>query len=395
MAKIVISTLGTLGDVRPFIAIAQAAEARTHEVTFATSESFGEVVASHGLRHASFGNDDYLRDASVRASMVEPIDGFGFWMGHSNLRNLEELYDQLANLCNGVDLLLSNPLVIVSHLVAETAGVPLVSCSLSPAMLLSDEAGVRRVDPHAREWRSRLNALRQRIGLPRSAFPQMERFTASLNLGLYPRCLGGEGRYYMREPIEIGYPTLHSPGELTCPPELAKWISEGPYVLVSFGSYIDRDATSVFDAAISACENLGLRCLYLSPHSAARLASSSDHVFVSGYIPHGLAMAKASVIVHHGGTGTLAAAIEAGRPMVVTPFGLDQTSNAASLAARDLAEVLPAEKITAVTLSDALSQALKNSEKRDKLWRENDWGVGPHIADLVVDELEGAILRTK
>jgi UDP:flavonoid glycosyltransferase YjiC (YdhE family) len=315
--------------------------------------------------------------------MLDPNNGFGYWLGISNLTNIESLYNALDKISEDADLLVSTPLVMAAHLVAQRRRLPLISCCMSPAMILRETDGVAKVDPNATEWRLRLAALRSRLGLPRRIFPQMERFCADLTLGIYPKCLGGVGSY-VRDPMEVGYPILPDT-DGACSAGLANWLSKGPFALFSFGSYIDQDVERCFRSAVSACEDIALRCLYISPYSHANLSASSQSVRVESYIPHNLVMPLSSVIVHHGGTGTLSAAIQARRPMVITPFGLDQFFNAKRLGDQDLAEVLPAAQVDRDTLKFALTEALNRSLDREKLWHVAGQGVGVESADVVAE----------
>jgi len=76
-----------------------------------------------------------------------------------------------------------------------------------------------------------------------------------------------------------------------------------------------------------ACEKLGRRCLLIGasagevPPRAATLTVRAARY--SSVFP------AASVIVHHGGFGTCAEALRAGRPSLVTPIAFDQFDMAA------------------------------------------------------------------
>lgn len=385
------TALGSLGDIKPLAAIAQVARDAGHAVRFATSQSYQQVVESAGLAFDLFGDDDYFNRSDVRDAMVDPREGFGVFMWHSNLADLEALYSRLDGLAAGVDLIVATPMVMAAHLVAQRRGVPLVSCSLSPATLLLDPSS-GTVDPHAREWRSRLNALRGAIGLASRGFPQMERFNVDLTLGVYPECLAGAQGRYVRVPVEVGYPPLRQETQLDR--DLAAWLDGRPYALFSFGSFIDRGAARHLQAASAACRELGLRCLFLSRHSAQALEpGAAADVRVVSSVAHECVMPRAEVIVHHGGTGTLAASIEARRPVVVTPFGLDQTFNARCLEERDLAELLDAGSVTPEALTGALSRALAAWPRREPRWGAARRSVGPQAAQSAVDEIERLLAR--
>jgi rhamnosyltransferase subunit B len=66
-----------------------------------------------------------------------------------------------------------------------------------------------------------------------------------------------------------------------------------------------------------------------SPEKADALRRSLPaNVFAAGYVPHSLVFPHAEAIIHHGGVGTTAQALRAGKPQLITPFAGDQPDNA-------------------------------------------------------------------
>jgi len=203
-------------------------------------------------------------------------------------------------------------------------------------------------------------------------FPQMERYSADLMLGIYPKCLAGIQEQFIREPIEVGYPFLDDFGgaleSADC--ELLEWMGDRECVLVSFGSFVDEGARQIFDCTREACAALGLKLLFVSKYRAEELAQhESSEVRVRRYVPHRVAMSRAAIVVHHCGVGTLAAAAVVARPMVAVPFGLDQLYNSDVINSRDLAEVLPGHSVSCEKICHALINARDRWPKRERLWR--------------------------
>lgn len=370
MLKLLFATLGTLGDIKPSLAIAKAAALRGHEVTFATTNSFRSLVERLGIPYVSFGSDDYLSNSGARSALLKPTTGFSSFMAMSNLDDMEAMFWRLDQLTDQVDGIVSTPFVMAAHLIAQKKGLPLVSCATSPAVLLSNWRGAA-TDCYAAEWRTRLNGLRTCVGLPRRSFPQMERFSADLMLGIYPKCLSQTGGPFIRTPCEVGYPSLDEGYDDVdgADEELLAWMAERGCVLVSFGSFVDERAAEIFDDARNACAALGLRLLFVSKYRAKDLRRhQSTDVRVEQFVPHWSAMKRAAVVVHHCGVGSLAAAAAAGRPMLVVPFGLDQVYNAEVLKERNLAEVLPYERITGERFCEALARTIDQWPLRESLW---------------------------
>jgi UDP:flavonoid glycosyltransferase YjiC (YdhE family) len=85
-----------------------------------------------------------------------------------------------------------------------------------------------------------------------------------------------------------------------------------------------------------------------------------DGVFMLGNVPHDWLFKHVSAVVHHGGAGTTAAGISAGRPTVVVPFFGDQPFWGAMTAKAGAGPPpIPYKELTADKLADAITQALK------------------------------------
>jgi sterol 3beta-glucosyltransferase len=84
----------------------------------------------------------------------------------------------------------------------------------------------------------------------------------------------------------------------------------------------------------------------------------SPNVFVADTVPHGWLFPRAAAVVHHGGAGTTAQGLRAGKPTVIVPFVLDQPFWAARVRARGLGpEPIPRKKLTTERLAHAITLA--------------------------------------
>lgn len=95
----------------------------------------------------------------------------------------------------------------------------------------------------------------------------------------------------------------------------------------------------------------------LKDHTDSETTESyaEGHILFVEFAPHELLFPKCSVLVHHGGPGTLAAGLRSGIPQVITPVFLDQPINAnalqesgCGLRAASLAKLTPAELAEAI-----------------------------------------------
>jgi MGT family glycosyltransferase len=102
-----------------------------------------------------------------------------------------------------------------------------------------------------------------------------------------------------------------------------------PLVLVSFGSTF-QDQSGVLGRTITALETLPVRALVtLGEVISPEELPDADNVVTVTSAPHAAVLPHASVLVTHGGHGTVIKALAHGVPVVCIPQGRDQADNAA------------------------------------------------------------------
>ena len=111
------------------------------------------------------------------------------------------------------------------------------------------------------------------------------------------------------------------------PRRLTDFLDAGdPPVYLGFGSMpIDSPAT-LAEAITMAARRTGARFIVhsLNPELTRRLAGDSKRILTVRQVPHDWLFPRTAAVVHHGGAGTTGAAVAAGRPQVIWPFGVDQ-----------------------------------------------------------------------
>ncbi|GMF13906.1 unnamed protein product [Phytophthora lilii] len=125
----------------------------------------------------------------------------------------------------------------------------------------------------------------------------------------------------------IGTVTLEGPSSSYTPsPELEAFLGDdGGPIFVGFGSMVLQDPKGVTKMIIEAAEQARVRVLIQSSWSdMAGDLTIPDNVFFLGSCPHDWLMPRVSAVVHHGGAGTTAAGLLAGKPTFIVPFFGDQ-----------------------------------------------------------------------
>src|ERR1019366_4150932 len=115
---------------------------------------------------------------------------------------------------------------------------------------------------------------------------------------------------------------------------LDEFLASGPPpVVFSLGSFVAQGGGDYYRACMAAASSVGLRAVVLARgDDVARLREGAPAgAFVAAYVPHAELFPRACLVVHHGGVGTSAQALRAGKPQLVTPFLADQPDNAGRL----------------------------------------------------------------
>lgn len=161
----------------------------------------------------------------------------------------------------------------------------------------------------------------------------------------------------------------------TPPPDLAEFLAAGePPVYIGFGSIVVDDPNAMTKLIFDAVKATGRRALVSKGWGGlgGDEMGPPEGVFMLGNCPHDWLFQRVSAVVHHGGAGTTAAGIAAGRPTVVIPFFGDQPFWGAMVAKAGAGpDPIPYKALTAEKLAGAIRQALKpESLERAKILSE-------------------------
>jgi len=332
--KIILPTIGTRGDVQPYIALALGLIKASHTVTLATHPCMRGLVESYGVEFAPMGPDiDIGHEAArIRANAPHWMVGFMRVMKFS-FAMLEQAHTGLLELCRGMDL------VIVSHsaagrMEADKLGLPTVSVTLmSEAIPVKDPKdsflkralmnlagagmGLMMTRP--------LDQIRKRAGLPPMGPTGITSETLNL-IPLSPQISPPNPLWEPRHRL-TGYWFAPAPETWTPPDDLAAFLQAGETpVVISLGAMAlsGEDALESAQITIAAVKQVGIRAVIQGWDAAMKQLEIPPSVFHAGSIPHDRLLPRASGLVHHGGFGTTASGFRAGIPMLVIPHIIDQ-----------------------------------------------------------------------
>lgn len=378
--RILLATIGSHGDVHPFLAVGSALRARGHEVAMLVQPLYARQVIDAGLEHIPLG--DRAVDLDIIAQnprMMDGVRGSPAIIRELILPEAPRIFHAVAAALDHhrFDLVLTHHICFGAAWACERKNVPCASACLSPLAWASRHepligTPVSRPDPP--RWRYRaaypliptvtrwlydpaMNRVRRELGLPRrrNVFLDEARGGA-LSFALWsPHFRGPLPDDPPRGRI-CGFTWFDSHRDHDhLAPEIERFLAEGePPILFTLGSTAVYVAGGFYEAAARACERLGQRGLLLTGGKLAPPKNLPPGVRAFAYAPHSVVMPRARINVIHGGIGTTAQALRAGRPVVVVPFAHDQFDNAARAVRLGVARTLRRSKVNADRLEMTL-----------------------------------------
>ncbi|KAF4336370.1 sterol 3-beta-glucosyltransferase [Fusarium beomiforme] len=141
--------------------------------------------------------------------------------------------------------------------------------------------------------------------------------------------------------------------------DLEAFLRNGPPpVYIGFGSIVVDDPDAMTEMIFEAVRLSGVRALVSKGWGGlgADDLGKPDGVFMLGNVPHDWLFEHVSCVVHHGGAGTTAAGIKAGKPTIVVPFFGDQPFWGAMIAKANAGpDPIPYKQLTAEKLAEVIN----------------------------------------
>jgi rhamnosyltransferase subunit B len=134
---VILATVGTSGDVFPYIGLGRVLRGRGHRVTLAAPESYRARAGGEGFGFVPLATAEEEGRTLGDADLWHPLRA-GPMMARWGAALMPQQYEDLAGLTRGPDaVLVANPGLLPARLVQEKLGVPMASLLLQPGLLPS------------------------------------------------------------------------------------------------------------------------------------------------------------------------------------------------------------------------------------------------------------------
>jgi UDP:flavonoid glycosyltransferase YjiC (YdhE family) len=385
--KYVFVTLGSLGDIAPFVSVALAMRARGHCVSFLSTAPFEQRLRSLGLQFAPLDTVDQsnaIRELISGTLLdVDPVTSFRVAsrqyflpVAHATYRYFSQNEDPART------VIVASQLAFGARLAREQLGFRVIDVHLQPPYSAYDPS--HNLPAPLRKgpiWLRRAGfRFLERIAIDRVLVPGLDAICKAPQhtrrtqifsewnhssdgaLALLPEWFAAPQRDWPDGIRLVGF--VAGPSAFH-PAPVPRWLDERlnageRFVVVSAGTGIAQ-ARRYFETAVRLSTQLGISALLVTQDKASIPEPLPPNALYEPYVDFRELLPRVAALIHPAGIGTVATAIAAGCPQLLTPFTNDQPDNAARTQRLGAGLVLPAQKFSTDAAGPLLRRLLTDA----------------------------------
>jgi UDP:flavonoid glycosyltransferase YjiC (YdhE family) len=391
--RVILSNIGTFGDINPLIAIALELKRRGHVPVMAVPALFEAKIRPLGIEFHAVRPDIDPKNTILIEMIYDVKKGTERGLREFLFPALRQTYDDLLDAATKperADLLLLGELNYAGPLVAEVTGIKWASYVLAPLSFFSafdppvlpmypklaraDKTvpGLGRVVKRlarfvSRKWPQPIYDLRAELGLPAGRNPLFNaKHSPLLVLALFSRVLGEEQKDWPANTTITGFCYYDSDaGNAALPEKLVRFLAAGPApVVFTLGSAAVLAAGDFYESSAQAALQIGVRAVLLIGQDQRNRPKGTlpETICVAEYAPYSALFERSRLVVHQGGVGTTAQCLRAGKPMLIMPYSHDQPDNARRMRRLGVARTIEREDYSPQRAARKLEAMLDDRE---------------------------------
>ncbi len=348
--NILISTVGSAGDILPMLGLGAELKRRGHEITVLYMPVLEDEIRRAGFDYIPIGTMEDIQDAMNDPDLWHPVRALEVIARKAILRYMRPIYEEIARFDPERTLLLTSGLAFGGRLAQEKLGHRLVTVHLQSSILMSahdnpELAGYKLPERLPVGLRQRylsfiekvtvdrliapgLNAFRKELGLPpvRKIFSRWIHSPEGV-IGLFPAWFAPIQPDWPAGMVQTGF-VKYEQGFQEMPPKVEDFLKSGTAPIIFTAGSANVHGEGFFRTAIETTRRLNRRAVLLSRYPEQIPPDLPDGVIHADWVPMSRLLPRAALLVHHGGIGTTAQGLAAGIPQLITPLAHDQFDNA-------------------------------------------------------------------
>jgi rhamnosyltransferase subunit B len=392
MSHILLLPFGTSGSIYPFVWLGRKLLERRHQVTMIASAVYENAATGAGINFFSPETDE----------LAQMLADSGLWMPSTSKQVAFDYagravapyvaaIDRIVREIGKPDLMLAPMITFGARIAREKYGIPLISVHLYPAAMMSAD-DVPLALPGLRFLRILPLPVRKLIlALPspydRFALPSVIEVCAAHGvkpparlwkewhhspdgaLALFPSWYGSIEKDQPDNTLQWDFPLEDMAHHRGMEPALDDFLALGKRPLLFTAGTGQYHAAEFFRIAARVVAKLGHRAVFLTTKPDQVPSNLPDSIIVTAYAPFSLLLPQASVMVHHGGIGTVSQCFAAGIPQIVVHMSLDQPDNADRVERLGVGLGIGAGRLTEKRLFSLVKRCLDDPSFKDNATR--------------------------
>lgn len=337
MKKIAMFTMGTRGDVQPYIFLSKELIKNGYDVTLGCHPCWQNLIEEAGIYFEPIGPDiDIEKEAAIiRGKISNPVLSMLKTMNFV-FRIIQNSTHEIFEVCKGKDL------IIVSHsqmgaTEAEVLGIPTVNVTLQKEMIGEKLKSQTFKDKLiggmiAKQLAKPYNKIRKVYGL-KAVKSADEIMSGKLNLIPISKYVLERNPYWEEKNVLTGYWYDEEP-EYVPDERLKNFLADGDKpVILALGamSFEDESEKEKLDMFVNAFKRTGCRAVIQGFQKTMQNYELPETMIACGSVPHSWLFKQGKFVIHHCGFGTSAATMIYGIPSIPIPHVLDQMGFAMQL----------------------------------------------------------------
>lgn len=337
MKKIAMFTMGTRGDVQPYIFLSKELIKNGYDVTLGSHPCWQNLIEEAGIYFEPIGPDiDIEKEAAIiRGKISNPVLSMLKTMNFV-FRIIQNSTHEIFEVCKGKDL------IIVSHsqmgaTEAEVLGIPTVNVTLQKEMIgekLKPQTFKDKLigGMIAKQVAKPYNKIRKVYGL-KAVKSADEIMSEKLNLIPISKYVLERNPYWEEKNVLTGYWYDEEP-KYVPDKRLKNFLADGDKpVILALGamSFEDESEKEKLDMFVNAFKRTGCRAIIQGFQKTMQNYELPETMIACGSVPHSWLFKQGKFVIHHCGFGTSAATMIYGIPSIPVPHVLDQMGFAMQL----------------------------------------------------------------
>jgi len=416
--KVLCVTIGSSGDVHPFVGIGIELARRGHDVTVVTNGHFQSLIESAGLKFIELGKAEFYREGLKNPELWHRTKGFKRVLEWGVLPFVRPTYEIIARESAGVPtLVIGSSLAMGTRVAQEKLGLPTVTVHLAPSVFrslldppvlpglfmprwypmwlksaLMKFADRKMIDPILAPM---INPLLAELGLPAaSGFFKDWWNSPTRVLGLFPDWFAPPPADWPPHLKLTGFPLYDEAGVSHVSDELEQFLSDGPAPIAFTAGTAMTHGQDFFRTSIAASQKLGRRAVLLTRHPEQLPSTLPKGVMHVSYAPFSALLPRCAALVHHGGIGTTSQALRAGIPQLICQMAHDQPDNAARIQRLGVGDTLRPSTYRKGRVVKMLDELLNDPTVKANCVKIKMRFIGAHPLEKTCDEIEAMMPST-